>query len=426
MAARPPARPSSARSPSRAAKAALLLGGVALALVSLEVGLRVVGATRVRAIQNKNIKTRVEQSDVRILCIGESTTAWGYPTQLAKMLRRNPALRFGVFNGGRAAATSVDILGRLDAQIDAYDPHVVVAMVGINDHRLDYAARYPVVRILRNSRVYRLYALLWEHLTGPEVGPLRDRDGEATEVSLPILKEVEALTADGQLDAARALYVEALADYADASREETSEVTFAAIPLSTALHREGRTEEGVALVRQALELPALQNIRRGGLYSHIARLYHQAGNEEASGRALEESVRELRLPLDLDVTRTSYESLRAQLAERGIPLIAVQYPMRDVDELREMYGNPDDLTFVDNGATFETLVDRHGFFGVFKDQFAGDFGHMHKIGKRRLARTVAHAIERDLASGRIQIEREPSAKTPLQKPRPTIHGQASP
>lgn len=74
-----------------------------------------------------------------ILCLGESTTAWGlgesYPAQLQKLLNEKYGKdKFKVINEGRSATNTSIILEKLDSLLIQYKPSVIITLMGINDY----------------------------------------------------------------------------------------------------------------------------------------------------------------------------------------------------------------------------------------------------------------------------------------------------
>ncbi len=141
MADTTPHQPSSTRSiltwRQRAGLAAL---GCAVALVVVEGGLRLGGWLLLERQHGLNPAGRSDPGTVSILCLGESTTALGgrdaYPRQLERLLERaRPGTDFAVVNEGIAATTTTRILARLPELLERHRPDVVVAMMGVNDHR---------------------------------------------------------------------------------------------------------------------------------------------------------------------------------------------------------------------------------------------------------------------------------------------------
>ncbi len=103
------------------------------------------------------------------MCLGESTTAVGgnsaYPVQLENVLNdSNIGVKFAVINRGVTGTNSELILQELSRNIDKYNPHMVVVMMGINDWNLCFSAgkafSLKVKNFLKSFRVYKLIKLL--------------------------------------------------------------------------------------------------------------------------------------------------------------------------------------------------------------------------------------------------------------------------
>ena len=124
------------------------VAGLSLGLVLLEVGLRILGAgyiwlqgrrgdqaVRLTQVPLQSVRG---QGALRVLCVGESTTALGgrysYPSQLQEVLnQRGGGQKFVVINRGFPMANTSEILMELEQNLDRYKPQLVVAMMGAND-----------------------------------------------------------------------------------------------------------------------------------------------------------------------------------------------------------------------------------------------------------------------------------------------------
>ncbi len=160
-------------------KSLALILGVLCTLVVLEVLLRAGGAAFLWFQDYRNEKALEDGADFVVLCIGESTTAHGangdpatgYPALLEEVLNeRAGANRFAVINEGVPAADSSVLLARIALELEQYEPHVVVAMMGANDGK---SGAIPVNRVPVVARTgfpywfktYQLAALLHHQLT---------------------------------------------------------------------------------------------------------------------------------------------------------------------------------------------------------------------------------------------------------------------
>jgi tetratricopeptide (TPR) repeat protein len=87
----------------------------------------------------------------------------------------------------------------------------------------------------------------------------------------------------------------------------------------------------------------------------------------------------------------NYQKIADILAKRGIILLAVQYPMRDITPLKIILRNTDAI-FVDNDKSFKKAVAKNGFDKIFVDHFAGDLGHLTGEGHRIVAQNIADVL----------------------------------
>ncbi len=119
---------------------------VTLVLFELGLGLSYQAFVAWQSHENASVATG-GASEVRVLAIGESTTAvagdgtgkllvthTAYPAQLERILNeRQSQVTFRVLNNGIMGGTTSGILDLLEPAIDQFDPHLVIAMMGIKD-----------------------------------------------------------------------------------------------------------------------------------------------------------------------------------------------------------------------------------------------------------------------------------------------------
>ena len=115
--------------------------GIILSLMVLEITLRTMGIGYNLIYKNKTLKER--KGNVRIFCVGESTT-WGigakdpltqsYPRQLEGMLNsKYPNIKIKVFYDQTIGQNTEEILLKLPLYIKKYQPQIIIFMTGIND-----------------------------------------------------------------------------------------------------------------------------------------------------------------------------------------------------------------------------------------------------------------------------------------------------
>ncbi|NLB34503.1 MAG: tetratricopeptide repeat protein, partial [Elusimicrobia bacterium] len=93
-------------------------------------------------------------------------------------------------------------------------------------------------------------------------------------------------------------------------------------------------------------------------------------------------------------TINNYIKLKKILDKNNIQYVCVQYPMWDVEVLKDIFKEESGIIFVDNKKTFEDAVNKSNFFEYFTDAFGGNFGHCTDKGNRLLAGNIAREILR--------------------------------
>ena len=91
-------------------------------------------------------------------------------------------------------------------------------------------------------------------------------------------------------------------------------------------------------------------------------------------------------------TRYNYQKMRNILLKRGVTIVCVQYPLRDIASLKAIVTPGKDVLFVDNNAPFREALAEGRYEDYFYDHFAGDFGHCTPKGNKLLAQNVAQTI----------------------------------
>jgi tetratricopeptide (TPR) repeat protein len=95
------------------------------------------------------------------------------------------------------------------------------------------------------------------------------------------------------------------------------------------------------------------------------------------------------------VTIANYRKIRDTLRHRGIKLVCVQYPLRELRPLQDMLGEGPDIYFVDNDSSFKNAVQEKGYTEYFVDNSGGDFGHCTTLGNRLLAQNISEVIRKN-------------------------------
>ena len=156
---------------------AVILGLTCTALV-LEVVLQAAAAVLKRADQNDVREAAADE--IRIACVGESTTYGKWPAQLEDLLNQGRSRRtVRVINRGVVGILTNGIADRIDGWLDEDRPHLVITMLGINDEGnvLVYKRGGGRPWTIEHFRTARLIDLLWRSRF--DVGAPDEPEGEA-------------------------------------------------------------------------------------------------------------------------------------------------------------------------------------------------------------------------------------------------------
>ena len=501
-------------------KTSVLVLGALVVLVLLELGLRAGGALFMGRQRCANLIALGEGTELRVLCLGESTTAFGgedsWPAQLQELLRQRLGCEVAVINGGIPSTNSTVLLSKLPQQIEEYRPGLVVAMMGANDggDTIPFAATAEVAHegVLDHLRTWRAVKLLMSGLFQPRSfgeGVMAKAAGAGSSAASPgagsapapmdapspelrrrcgggevgsLLERGYYLERDGDFAMAddayqRALDLDPICGWAafrlavGAERrqdmvmaeawlrralEAQPHLTAASFTLGRILWKQDRCPEAIAVLQPALELDpddpsawqdlgacsqrmgdeklaerALQRAlvlapddkrtwvclvdfyERAGRHEAVAALaeralaeqpdaphiigrfalyFHRTGHPDEARRFYELAHAAQRGSFH-PITRDNYLEMLRILDEAGIPLVAVQYPMRSLEPLRSLFPQPERVIFVDNESSFKQALATSSYQALFWDNCYGDFGHATRQGNHLLAENIAWAIK---------------------------------
>lgn len=134
-----------------------------MALLLIEGGTRVAGSLILGLREKVNVNKALRRGACRVMCIGESTTMFQYPSFLEKELNKRAGKEeFVVIDCGVGATNTSRIANSFNANLDKYEPQIVVAMMGINDRGV---MGQDVNRsFAERLRLCRLFSLLKAHI----------------------------------------------------------------------------------------------------------------------------------------------------------------------------------------------------------------------------------------------------------------------
>ena len=143
-------------------RAAALALGTLFAIGGLEIGLR--GASILLRPLPPVTRETGSDSEIRILCIGESTTAGLWPGLLETSLnQQHPDQQFHVVNRGDIGIHTGEVLDLLPQWLDESQPQIAITMLGVNDEGnvLVYPRTGRLAPLIEHSKAVKLMVLLW-------------------------------------------------------------------------------------------------------------------------------------------------------------------------------------------------------------------------------------------------------------------------
>ncbi len=154
----------------------------------------------------------------------------------------------------------------------------------------------------------------------------------------------------------------------------------------------GMLNESIKMYEKAMKI----NPKDPFIYLEMARTYNRMG---ISDDEINKMYKKKGFDVNVDMSRTArnittyhYQELHKKLQKRDITHIAMQYPLRDVNEIKNMLQEYDDVIFISNEENFREALEKGKYEDYFYDRFAGDFGHATEKGNRMIAENVAAVI----------------------------------
>ncbi len=404
----------------------------------------------------KSFKTK---NSVTILCIGESTTAGQYPIQLQEALNSVKPGKFAVVDCGIPAITLTEILDNFDTNVKQYNPDIILFMTGINESSYPDENNEKIFNI-KKIKIYRLTVLLKMHIMSLIKQKSEQINNETNNIENDCVKQVVFLQNNGKFtEAARLLekalqkepdneyfYVTLTQLYCDFvpdknfgeigykmalkgidmdfikdksylykiileynsqnNREKLKFYTNKAVNESIEIFKTGWAYfiygyiKDIVTPEQKKQIFSImrQTDRPDQIYGIMAIDSLKSGNFEQADKYFQ-TAEKLRLDLPNQRRNKLYKSLIKKSVSFNIKTICMQYPVRSIEPLKNLLKNEDyfnKIIFISNENNFKEMLKIHPYKDIFKDQFAGDFGHCTYFGNKLIAENAAKTILEEL------------------------------
>jgi len=151
---------------------------------------------------------------------------------------------------------------------------------------------------------------------------------------------------------------------------------------------QGKFDEAEELLKKALKI----NPEDANIYYYLQTLLYEKNKKRKAADGYSQKISEIDTGRYPPVTIQNYQILKNTVTNKGIKLVSMQYPVRNIEPLKKIFKSKEGLVFVDNEQIFKEAIARENYDKYFTDNFGGDFGHCTVKGNRLMAENVANVI----------------------------------
>lgn len=333
-------------------------------------------------------------TQIKILCIGESTTVWGGEDSYPSILQRKLESRFGdkyqIINKGLPGANTHKILKELPLFLEEVQPQLVVVMTGINDYWATIDKDSPVwQRSLESMSRYLMLAKLARNIlvnieygkkTDIEMSKAADCGGHNTEIK-KFIKEAELIKKSGDIKKTVEYLEQKIALLTPNGVCSIGDPLYWML-ISLQEHELNNLSLALKTVEKVLSSYMIP-------YKRSAFLEKRNFLREKLGLS-SDKVPAIRAEnyWENSTYKINIQQIIGQMQSRSIPVIMMQYPRLSVEPLESILLDHRGVTFVENKVKFDEALKAMKFDDLFYDHFATIFGHFKPIGSALVAEEV--------------------------------------
>lgn len=130
-------------------------------------------------------------------------------------------------------------------------------------------------------------------------------------------------------------------------------------------------------------------------YAILANCYMKLGKYKLAEKYFQKASK-IRVKYYNHRTSYNYKKFKEIVSKKGIRIVCVQYPMRSIIPLKNMFESKEGIIFVNNESIFKKAVQEKGYEEYFIDIFGGNFGHCTPKGDKLLAENIANVILKEV------------------------------
>lgn len=421
-------------------KLALVVLGICMGLIGIELVLWMCGSYYTRDKQITAKITRIDEDRIRIVALGESTTAPlsgpAWPEFLEQALNKRAGRdAYRVYNLGVSGSNSSAIYRRLITEVMSLRPNIVITMMGVNDIKyLALPASIPTWRTyvqdrIRTTRVYKLVAILARLMSGHTMRALTqqalsckaDEMGDSVwlQKSLPayeaMIKNIYPDRYVGQFSnnsddqVAESVLKEFLHKYPLSYQayevlvdHYASRSMWPDVVTWTKKYQDAKAlMHTCVMVNPTIPVQSKDVITRhiediGIFMDSLGVIAQRMIAEKSRGdwayyEAIKAKIGTQGKPSNFN-TAEIYRNIYTYLQQRGVTYIAMQYPLLSIRTIQDMFPFDSEVVFVSNEMNFQNALKTFSYDDLFVDSFAGVFGHTTVLGSQMIASRAADII----------------------------------
>ena len=428
----------------------LLFIGIFFALLCLEILLQTSSFVLKYANKISNyqkIKTKVTAKDnnkIRILCIGESTTFAQYPKMLPYFLDKKTKKDFVVIDCGIPGTNIKNIAEKINEQINYYQPDIIVTMMGINDAKFNEKKiykQYPIKifnlffiikRNIENIVVTKLYADSNIETDYQKIVDDYFNTGKGLERLINIVnknpKDIKALKSLIFAYRMKEKYSQ-VEKYSDIILRLYPTDTNTLFMLTDTYIKQGFFDKAYNLILKTINnkeinlydinqylISLTESFILYSTLEHIKKYYEILIENKIETNILDKLYTYLKENninvkyydyknryknitkqpnFNTNEIKKAYLYIAKQIIDNDIVYICMGYPTIPINEFKDFFKESNLLNkiyFVSNENNFKEALSKYSFYQIFRDNFAGTFGHCTNYGNELIAKNLAETI----------------------------------
>lgn len=390
-------------------KILLVVLGIILSLVFLEIGLQITSFTLsiIKECKKEIIK---DTNTITILCLGESTTDGQWPPILQAILnKKSKNKKFIVIDEALSGTNTRRIAEKIENYLIKYNADIVISMMGINDSGLDYK-KYKI-------KILSLFSLIVSHIkqlfyyTDEDLLYLDSLHYKELSKSkfVKIAYNIFNRTGYENYHMCMMLY------YYIEEKNYKDEKSIKMMDKIISKKKQFNPHEIIDIV-DYLKLVKNYNIQqiKKFIIENKNKIEYQKVSTESLLKKYDlmyllEGIKSNKVHFDdranikkskklnKENTKKNYNYIIQEIYRNNENSLVfpMQYPTLSIEKLKQdLKDSPyyDKLIFISNEENFKQALQTHKTEEIFRDMFAGTFGHCTEFGNTLIAENVAETI----------------------------------